>query len=95
VVDRRRISVAVANCSANGVNGNSEDVPVVRWIEVFLVEPSLARGGSTATVAGTNVSRVGTNQGDLYVEVIGETQSGGAGATAGQVVKRDVPYLVK
>jgi hypothetical protein len=95
VVDRRRISVAVANCSANSVNGNSDNVPVVRWIEIFLVEPSLARGASTATIAGTTVSRLATNQGEVYAEIIGETQSGGAGATAGQVVRRDVPYLVK
>jgi hypothetical protein len=53
---------------------------VEKWIELFLVEPSL--------------SRTRTNAGDVYVEVIDETQVG-AGATAGQVIRRDVPYLVK
>jgi Flp pilus assembly protein TadG len=79
--DRRRISVAVVNCGANNVHGNSTDVPVEKWIEVFLVEPSLQRDR--------------TNAGDIYVEVIGETVAGGSGATAGQVIRHDVPYLIK
>jgi hypothetical protein len=79
--DRRRISVAVVNCNANNVHGNSTDVPVEKWIEVFLVEPS--------------IKRTKTDQGDVYVEVIGETIAGGSGATAGQVIRHDVPYLIK
>ena len=78
--DRRRISLAVVNCTAHSVNGNSTNVPVQKWLEVFLVEPSMARAQ--------------TNAGDIYAEVIIETISG-AGATAGQVVRRDVPYLIK
>ena len=50
-------------------------------IEVFLVEPSINRGSAT-------------NAGEVYTEVIGVTQAGG-GSTAGQVIRRDVPYLVK
>lgn len=93
-VDRRRLSVAVVNCS-NGddgqpVNGNSTGVTVKKWIEIFLVEPSLNRG---VVSSGAN-ARSGTNAGDVYAEVIGETTSG-AGGTAGQVVHRDVPYLVR
>jgi hypothetical protein len=79
-VDRRRISVAVINCVANSVNGNSTGVPVAHWMEAFIVEPSMNRDR--------------THQGDIYIEVIKETQVG-AGATAGQVIRRDVPYLVK
>ena len=78
--DRRRISLAVVNCAANSVNGNSTNVPVQKWMEMFLVEPSLNR------------SR--TNAGDVYAEVISETTSG-AGATAAQVIRHDTPYLVK
>ncbi|HEU0311064.1 MAG TPA: pilus assembly protein TadG-related protein [Sphingomicrobium sp.] len=78
--DRRRISVAVINCIAHGVAGNSVGVPVAHWMEAFLVEPSL--------------NRARTGQGDVYIEVIQETDVG-AGATAGQVIRRDVPYLVK
>ena len=79
--DRRRISVAVVNCQANGVAGNSDDVPVLKWIDAFLVEPS--------------VNRERTHDGDIYVEVIQETQSGANGETAAQVIKRDVPYLIR
>ena len=78
--DRRRISLAVVNCTAKGVNGNSTNVPVQKWMEMFLVEPSL--------------NRTRTNAGDVYAEVIRETTSG-AGATAGQVIRRDTPYLIK
>jgi hypothetical protein len=52
----------------------------VKWVELFLVEPSLQRDRTDAN--------------DVYAEFIGETQLG-AGQTAGQVVRRDVPYLVK
>jgi hypothetical protein len=80
--DRRRISVAVVNCMANGVKGNSTNVPVEKWIDVFLVEPS--------------VNRARTNNGDLYVEVIGEAKAGGGStAPAGQVIRHDVPVLIK
>ena len=53
---------------------------MLKWIEFFLVEPSLQRPNTDAN--------------DVYVEIIGET-SLGAGSTAGQVVRRDTPYLVK
>lgn len=80
-VDRRRISAAVLNCNAHNVHGGGNTVyPVLKWIELFLVEPSIQRERTDAN--------------DVYVEIIGETQSG-AGSTAGQVVRRDVPYLVK
>lgn len=82
-VDRRRLSVAVVNCLANSVNGASDDVPVIKWLEVFLVEPSLNRESGR------------TSRGDIYVEVIGETLTGIAGATSGQVVRRDLPYLIE
>lgn len=80
-VDRRRISAAVVNCASNSVNGNSTNVPVTTWIDLFLVEPSFARAR--------------TDAGDIYAEIIGETASGMAGTTLGQVVRRDKPYLVE
>lgn len=80
-VDRRRISAAVLNCNASGVNGGGNTVyPVLKWVEMFLVEPSLQRAN--------------TDPNDVYVEIIGQTTVGG-GSTAGQVVRRDVPYLIK
>lgn len=80
-VDRRRLSVAVINCAANDVNGSSADVPVLKWVDLFLVEPSYHRAR--------------TGAGDVYVEIIGETSASGAGATAGQTVARNVPYLIE
>jgi Flp pilus assembly protein TadG len=81
-VDRRRISAAVLNCNAHNVHGGGGTVyPVLKWVEMFLVEPSLNRGDRS-------------DANDVYVEMIGETQLG-AGSSAGQVVRRDVPYLVK
>ena len=81
-VDRRRISAAVINCHAYNVHGGGNTVyPVAKWIELFLVEPSY--------------NRARTDANDVYVEVIGETVSGGAGSTAAQVVRHDVPYLIK
>jgi hypothetical protein len=61
-------------------------VPVRRWIDVVLVEPMLDRGGG-----GNFRSR----KDQLYVEIIGETTTGSAGETAGSVVRREVPYLLK
>ena len=78
--DRRKLSVAVVNCLENSVNGSSTNVPVKTWLEVFLVEPSL--------------NRARTNAGDVYVELVREVTAGG-GTSAGQVIRRDVPYLVK
>lgn len=85
-VDRRRISAAVINCDAHNLNGSETDVPVLKWVDLFLVEPSYQRRrGSTVVTEAT----------DVYVELIGETTSGTAGNTAGQVVRRDVPYLIE
>jgi hypothetical protein len=81
-VDRRRISVAVVNCNAYNVHGGGGTVyPVRKWVELFLVEPSL--------------NRTYTDQNDVYVEIISETTEGGGGDTAGQVVQRQVPYLIR
>ncbi|MEO7636944.1 MAG: pilus assembly protein TadG-related protein [Sphingomicrobium sp.] len=78
--DRRKITVAVANCLDESVNGSSNDIAVKDWLEVFMVEPSLNR------------SR--TNAGDVYVEVIGTlvnpTDEGSV-----QLVHKSVPYLIE
>ncbi len=80
-VDRRRISAAVLNCKALNLNGSESNVPVLKWVDLFLVEPSFPRAR--------------TSDHDVYVEVIGETSAGANGATAGQVVRRDKPYLIE
>ncbi len=76
-IDRRVLSVAVVNCT--GANLNNPIAPI-KWIDVFLTEPS--------------VNRARTAQSDVYVEVIGETTLGG-GSTEAQLIRRDVPYLVR
>ncbi|WP_340317130.1 pilus assembly protein TadG-related protein [Rhizorhabdus argentea] len=77
--DRRKVAVAVINCKAEGVNGASKDVKVKQWIDVFLVEPSIAR------------TRTSTDE--VYIEVIGKTTTGGNNQP--QFVSRDKPYLVE
>jgi len=83
--DRRVLSVAVINCQQEGVGGKTHGVDVLKFVDVFLVEPSFARG------SGQNKR---TEKTDLYVEIIGETTLGG-GAAQGQNVRRDVPYLIE
>lgn len=78
--DRRRTAMAVVNCQQYSVNGNSTNVPVLKFVDLFLTEPSVARHN--------------TGQGDVYVEIIGETPAGGA-QTAGQVIRRDKPFLIR
>lgn len=83
-VDRRKLAVAVANCATadhgGTVKGNSTGVTVKKWVEVFLVEPSLARAR--------------TDEKEVYVEVIGET-SAGSGSSSASLIRHDVPYLIK
>jgi len=82
--DRRRISVAVVNCQAQNLRGHETNVQVRKWVDVFLVEPAIARGsGPTAR----------SRDGDIYVEVIGVTASGGSADNA--VTRRDVPFLIR
>ncbi len=79
-VDRRQLTVAVVNCIRNGVNGSSRDVPVEKWIDIFLVEPS--------------VNRARTNAGDISAEIISEATIVGSGGAV-QTIRRDMPYLVR
>lgn len=81
--DRRVLSVAVINCAAEGVSGHTTGVDVTKWIDIFLVQPALARSVG-----------VRTENGDIYVEVIGQTQNA-TDAGAVQLVKKSVPYLIE
>ena len=83
--DRRVLSVAVINCTAENVIGRTVGVDIVEWIDVFLVEPSVTRGNG--------INRI-TERSDVYVEVIGETTLGG-GSAAGQEIRKDVPFIVE
>lgn len=80
--DRRVLQVAVGgNCEE--LNGTSVPVQVETWVEMFLVEPG---------TYGSNIRGNGDGGNEIYLEVIREVDPGGAAA---QVVRRDVPYLVK
>src|SRR3546814_12429356 len=79
--DRRVLTVAVVNCQAEGVGGRTADVHVTKWIDMFLVEPSL--------------SRTRTEASDVYGEIIGETELGGGGGNRGNTVRRDDTYLIE
>jgi len=80
-VDRRKLVIAVVNCTAQSVNGNSTNVQVQKWVDSFLVEPSYNRESGR------------TDQKEVYVEIIGETLAGGSNGAP--IIRRDVPYLLK
>jgi len=82
--DRRRVAVAVVNCIAQGLRGHETNVQVRKWLDVFLVEPAIARGN------GPNQR---TRNGDIYSEVISVSSAGGE--ETAQVIRRDVPYLIR
>jgi Flp pilus assembly protein TadG len=86
ILDRRRISAALVNCNAAVVHGNSTTVPVKRWIDLFLVEPSenRIRAGTTYTTSD-----------EMYVEVIGSSSAGGGDLINRQAAVHFVPYLIR
>ena len=80
--DRRIVAVAIAdNCDE--LSGGSVNVDVGAWVEVFLVQPSVARSAEVAVSAT-----------DIYVEIAGPANPTNSGAVA-QVVTRDIPYLIE
>jgi len=78
--DRRILTVALIDCVAGSVNGTAKNIKVKKWVDVFLVEPSLAR------------SRTSHDQ--IYGEIIGEAAKPGGGS-AFQYYSRNKPYLIK
>lgn len=83
--DRRVMTVAVINCNLHDVRGNSKGVPVQTWMDVFLVQPSYARGQGGKW----------TKQDEIYVEIIGEADINNTGTQGGPLIRRDQPYLVR
>jgi hypothetical protein len=79
--DRRVLQVAVgSNCSS--LHGASTPVQIGAWVNMFLVEPGLAPPGRQNGDGGN----------EIYLEVIGTVTPGG---NAAQIIRRDVPYLVR
>ena len=93
--DRRLISVAVVNCSREGVSGNSTNVPVRQWMDVFLVQPSADRSYKVSTGSGPAKNEEFTKKDEVYVEIVRENDSRSTGTLGGITIRRDVPYLVK
>lgn len=85
LLDRRQITVAVINCIANNLKGKTENVQVPIWMNAFLVEPSITRKVGSQTFADSK---------DVYVEVIDVNPASAAGGS-GQVIGKNVPYLVE
>ncbi len=96
-LDRRRMSVAVLNCGAlqakYGNSLNNRVLEVANWIDIFLVEPAVARTRCQGGGGGCNDKF--TNQFEVYVEIIGETNIGGDNGTNLQTVRRDLPHLIE
>jgi hypothetical protein len=65
--DRRVMTVAAADCSAQA-DENSHEYRVQKWVDIFLVEPSVTRTGSYPT---------GKDQ--IYGEIIGPAERPGGG----------------
>src|SRR3546814_949193 len=72
--DRRVTALAVINCAAEGVAGHVSGVEVQKWVDIFFVEPSIARDR--------------TDTDEIYVEVIGLTTTAGGNQQA-QLIRRE------
>ena len=83
--DRRRMTIAIINCNYHDVKGNSPNVPVEAWADIFLVQPSYDRGQAGKF----------SKKDEIYAEFIEETDISRTGAPIGPTIRRDVPYLVR
>ena len=70
----------MVNCTGAAGSPGKKRLEPVKWLDVFLVEPSWNRDR--------------TSDSDLYVEIIGEARIAGPGGTLHQV-ERAVPYLIR
>lgn len=83
--DRRLLTAAVVNCTADNVQGATTLNNIVNWVDLFYVEPSLAR-----SYGGVSYTRPD----QIYVEVVGVAERPGGG-TAFQYYQRQQPRLFK
>lgn len=84
LADRRIVSAAVVNCA--GLTGRATVRPSM-WVDLFMVEPTFRRTDPSGAVR--------TDDGDIYVEIVGSRPLPGIGQTLGEVVRRDVPKLIE
>ena len=93
--DRRLVSAAVLNCKAIGVHGRQTQAPVLKWVNLFLVEPAWNRFRceDNDQASGCNVKY--TDKREVYVELVGERIVPSWGGSTTTVFRRDVPYLIE
>jgi Flp pilus assembly protein TadG len=94
--EKRRMSVAIVNCNAqNGKINGTDTVKVAKWVDVFMVEPSVDRERCTpkAGKPGQWDCVAYTPSTDVYFEVLGETPATTGGG--GKAIRRSVPYLIE
>ncbi|MEX0282470.1 MAG: pilus assembly protein TadG-related protein [Arenibacterium sp.] len=80
--DRRVVIAAGINCSANGIGGAAKGVSVQQFVKIFITEPVGDDGGSPPTL-------------DIWGEIIGSAENGGAGSGGTGGVFHDVVRLYR
>ena len=90
--DRRIVSAAVLNCKAIGVHGRTNRAPVLKWVDLFLVEPALNRTRCDQH-SPCNINY--TDKREVYVELVAERELPAWGGSTSTVFRRDVPYLIE
>ena len=80
--ERRVIIAAGIDCGANSIGGAAKNVPVKQFVKMFLTEPVGDDGTSPPTV-------------DIWAEIIGRADNGGAGAGGTGGVFHDVVQLYR
>ena len=90
--DRRILPIVAANCdNLKGKGAAFEDYVILRVFDVFLPEPSLQRAPADTGYAGATV---GTDDKEIYGEVIGPAATYGGGGGF-QYYSRNKPYLIR
>jgi Flp pilus assembly protein TadG len=92
VKDRRVLPVVAADCTNLKGKGQAfVDFRILRVFDVFLTEPSLQRSALQTGIGGATL---GTDDKEIYGEVIGPAQAVG-GTNGFQYFARNKPYLVR
>ena len=92
VKDRRVLPVVAADCTnLKGKGSAFEDYVILRVFNIFLTEPSLQRSAAQTGIAGATA---GTDDKEIYGEVIGPGDTFGSGGGF-QYYARNKPYLVR
>lgn len=91
--DRRVFPIAVVDCTSKATSQ-----VVKKWVNVFLVEPSLNRGSApppNPPKNGPKKNYYRSTAAEVYVEVVSIARPGNDDGGNANVIRRDKPYLVK